>query len=439
MDPISDQLVRGFQSQGQSHWIVRIGDSSTTDTGRGVAIDSTGNVYVSGIYYASSDYKIFAAKYNSAGTTQWQRSLSGTGSDYGYGIEVDGSGNAYVVGSTSSPGGQGVTDVFIAKISTSGTVEWQQGIGSPSTDHGYGVTIGVDGYIYVTGYEAYSPNGNDVVIAKYNSSGVLQWKELLYSSMTEQGLAVAAAPGGGVYVSGVMDVGNPVGYQIMIAKLDSSGSFEWSQALGGTGSDYGQSIASDPNGNVYIAGKTNSTPVKLVVAKYSAAGEVQWRKTLAGSQNREGLGISVDSAGNAYVVGVTSLAEDGTATPNTDILIVKYSTSGVVQWQRRLSSANTDRAVAIRVDNSGNMHIAGNSNDDIIIAKLPCDGSKLGTYGSLTYSASTILVDTDWSSSSVSEDAMGWFEVADSSGTMVSASQSLTVTDIQVPSTTTVV
>ena len=120
-----------------------------------------------------------------------------------------------------------------------------------------------------------------------------------------------------------------------------------------------------------------------------------WIKLLGGASNDTGNSIAVDSSGNVYVTGYTGSQGAG----GNDILITKYNTSGVIQWQRTLGGAGTDAGNSIAVDSSGNVYVTGYTGSqgaggyDILIAKLPSDGSLAGTYGNFIYQAST-LTDT---------------------------------------------
>ena len=118
-------MLRSGGVPQEEYWLATLGGTGD-DYGRGIAVDSSGNVYVTG--YTTSDgaggADISISKYNTSGVIQWQRTLGGTGIDYGYGIAVDSSGNVYVTGHTGSDGAGG-NDISISKYNTSGTIQWQ--------------------------------------------------------------------------------------------------------------------------------------------------------------------------------------------------------------------------------------------------------------------------------------------------------------------------
>ena len=161
---------------GGPYWIATLGGANN-DYGYGIAVDSSGNCYVTG-YTASAgagNNDVLITKYNTSGTIQWQRTLGGTGADYGYGIAVDSSGNCYVAGLTNSAGA-GSTDVLITKYNTSGTIQWQRILGGSGTDISYGIAVDSSGNCYVTGYtDSAGAGAQDVLITKYDTSGTIQW------------------------------------------------------------------------------------------------------------------------------------------------------------------------------------------------------------------------------------------------------------------------
>ena len=151
-------------------------------------------------------------------TLLWNTFMGWSGIDYGYGIAVDGSGNVYVTGHSAATWGSpqnahaGSYDAFVAKLNSSGIRQWNTFMGSSDLDNGYGIAVDGSGNVYVTGFSRYvtwgSPQnahagGYDAFVAKLNSSGVRQWNTFMGSSDYDSGYGIAVDGSGNVYVTGV--------------------------------------------------------------------------------------------------------------------------------------------------------------------------------------------------------------------------------------------
>jgi uncharacterized delta-60 repeat protein len=421
---------------GGAGWIATLGGANS-DYGQGIAVDSSGNCYVAGytISTGAGQQDALITKYNASGTIQWQRVLGGTNGDISYGIAVDSSGNCYVTGYTLSAGAGG-QDALIAKYDTSGTIQWQRVLGGVSGDLGYGIAVDSSGNCYVTGNTDSTGAGvNDVLIAKYDTSGTIQWQRVLGGTSGEQGFGIAVDSSGNCYVTGTTSSTGAGGTDALITKYDTSGTIQWQRVLGGTNTDYGQSIAVDSTGNCYVTGYTNSAGaggVDVLVTKYDTSGTIQWQRVLGTTGQDIGHGISVDTSGNCYVTGYTDSAGAGSA----DVIIAKYDTSGTIQWQRVLGGTSGEQGLGIAVDSSGNCYVtgytasAGAGSNDVLIAKLPGDGSKTGTYGPWTYQASSLTAATSSLTAATSS-------LTASTSTLTAATSSLTAATSTLTSTVT--
>jgi hypothetical protein len=296
--------------------------------------------------------------------------IGGSGDDYGHGIAVDTSGNAYVTGYTNSTEATfpetagpdlshngGTWDAFVAKVNASGTALLYCGyIGGSGYDEGYGIAVDGSGNAYVTGWtestEATFPvtvgpdlfynGGGDAFVAKVNASGTaLLYCGYIGGSGYDYGQGVAVDAGGNAYVTGVtwsteetfpVTVGPNLTYHsyedAFVAKVNPSGTaLLYCGYIGGSGSDYGFGIAVDGGGNAYVTGYTESTeatfPVTVgpdliyntgwdaFVAKVNPSGTaLLYCGYIGGSGYEEGHGIAVDGGGNAYVTGVTNSTEE---------------------------------------------------------------------------------------------------------------------------------
>ena len=372
------------------YWIATLGDrAGTTDAGFGIAIDSLGNTYVAGTAAsqgAGGDDGL-VAKYNAAGVIQWQRVLGDTGADALKNVAVDSSGNAYVSGFTQVSGTAGI---LVAKYNTSGTIQWQRTLNDAVTEDSRAITVDSSGNVYITGFTSSQGAGSfDAFVAKYDTSGTLQWQRILGGASFDFAVGIAVDSSANVYITGYTQSQGQGNYDVLIAKYDTSGTIQWQRILGGASADLGFGIALDSSENVIVAGRNSGD---ALITQYNTSGTIQWQRTLGGAGSEAFNGVAVDSSGNLYAVGTSD--DFG----STGIIIAKYNNAGTIQWQRGLNTSTEDSGVGIRVDNLGNYYIIGNTNkvdpggQELLIAKLPTDGSLTGTYSDFTYLATSFTV-----------------------------------------------
>jgi hypothetical protein len=180
--------------------------------------------------------------------------------------------------------------------------------------------------------------------------------------------------------------------------------FSWIHTWGGSATDSGQAVATDPAGNIYVAGSTNSTGAggqDVLLTKYSSSGAILWAKTWGGTNDDFANSVSVDQAGNIYVVGGT----DSYGAGWYDVLILKFDTNGNVVWSRTWGGTSFDVGYDISFDQSGNLAIAAESysyGNVTVLLNLSSDGAFLGSHtwkGPATYdSAYSVTVDSNGNS-----------------------------------------
>jgi len=355
-------------------WAKSIGNTAD-DFGMSIAVDGTGNVYVTGHFRDIADFDpgagtanltsigsfdIFFAKYDASGNYLWAKSIGSTIDDYGFSIAVDDAGNVYLTGFFSgtadfNPGAGTANltsvgsswDIFFAKYDTAGNYLWAKSIGSTSFDLGRSIAIDGGGNVYVTGYF----NGT----ADFN-------------------------PGAGIAM--LSSVGSS---DIFFAKYDAAGNYLWAKSIGSTSSDNGFSIAFDSISNVYLTGYFSGTADfdpgadtanlisvgsnwDIFFAKYDATGNYLWAKNISNAFYNEGRSIDVDDMGNVYVTGNyidTADFDPGAGTANFisvgqyDIFFAKYDAAGNYLWAKSIGSTTSDVGQCIAVGNTGNVYVIG--------------------------------------------------------------------------------
>ena len=363
-----DVFVAKYDTSGNLLWAKK-GGGTDWDEGYGIAVDSAGNTYVTGYFEGTASFggtsltssgsnDVFVAKYDASGNVLWEKKAGGTNFDKGRGIAVDGSGNAYVTGefsgtasfggTTLSSSGTYIADIFVAKYDASGNVLWAKKAGGSSWDEGRSIAVDGSGNTYVTGYFLGTANfggttltssgSNDVFVAKYDASGNVLWAKKGGGSSLDGGSGIAVDGSGNAYVTGEFSgtasfggttLSSSGGSDIFVAKYDASGAVLWAKKAWGTSDDLGFGIAVDGSGNTYVSGffegtasfggttLSSSGSRDIFIAKYDASGSVLWAKKAGGTSDDEGEGIAVDGAGNTYVTGYF----EGTASFGGDTLI----------------------------------------------------------------------------------------------------------------------
>jgi uncharacterized delta-60 repeat protein len=420
---------------GAPYWISTIGGTGNDDF-RGFVTDSDANIYATGIHPAASgSNEALIVKYDKDGITQWQRTLGGSGTDAGDGIAIDSSNNLYVVGRTNSQGA-GFDDIFLAKYNSSGVIQWQNLLGGSSTEFGYGVAIDSTGNVYVSGGTGSQGQGSyDFLLAKYNSSGVIQWQRILGGSVIDISRALAIDSNDNVYSLGIAQSFTANSYYLFLVKYNTSGTVQWQRVLGGAESDTGYGVAIDSSGNVYVSGGTNShtaSTYDFLLAKYTSAGSVVWQRVLGGTDMERDARVALDSTGNVYITG----RANSTGAGLYDTAIAKYDLNGTIQWQRTLGGSLDEEGLAIALDFEDNLIVgtqtksAGAGGRDALIAKLPNDGSLTGTYvlngSNIVYAVSSLTAAGATLTSSASSLTAATSTLTSTTATLTDASASLT-------------
>ena len=409
---------------------------SNTDQGVGIAVDSSGNAYIIGDtnstdfptvnpLQASNGgfFNAFVAKLNPAGSALvYSTYLGGSGQDAGLGIAVDTSGNAYITGSTNSTdfptvnplqranaGGDG--DAFVAKLNPTGSaLVYSTYLGGGGQDAGLGIAVDTSGNAYMTGstsstdFPTVHPlqpaigGTANAFVAKLNPAGsALVYSTYLGGSSSDGGQGIAVDTSGNAYVTGTavstdFPTVNPLqpasgggGADAFVAKLNPAGSaLVYSTYLGGSSIDKGTAIAVDASGNAYVTGSTFSTDFPTVSPLQPAAGgdgdayvsklnptgsALVYSTYLGGSEGDQGFGIAVDAPGNAYVTGSTTSSDfpivDQLPTygGNADAFVAKLNPTGsALVYSTYLGGSGDDQGVGIAVDTSGNAYVTGNTN-----------------------------------------------------------------------------
>ncbi|KPK63596.1 hypothetical protein AMJ83_06105 [candidate division WOR_3 bacterium SM23_42] len=388
LGPWEDYATVKYDSLGAEIWVARYnGPFNYADIALAIALDTAGNVYVTGQSDGSSTWEDYATvQYDASGVEQWVARYNGPGNDYdaAYAIAVDAACNTYVTGqSDASYTCDTSEDYATVKYNSSGVEQWVARYNGPgnSTDWASAIVLDAGGSIYVTGGSTGSGTGFDYATVKYEASGVEQWVARYNGPVNgyDVAYAIAVDNAGCIYVAGY-SVGSGTSEDYATVKYDSLGVEQWVARYNGpgNGTDWASAIALDAAGNTYITGRSegSGTGYDYATVKYDPSGAEQWvaRYNGPGSDWDQANAIAVDNAGNIYVTGYS--AGSGTS---EDYATIKYDPLGVEQWVMRYDAGVGDFANDLAIDSDGNAFVTGRSwgpsnNDDYATVKYSTTG-----------------------------------------------------------------
>ena len=391
------------------------------DSGLDIAVDGGGNAYVTGRTLSANfpvlnpvqagfgggtpNGDVFVAKLNSTGTALlYATYLGGSGDEAGIGIAVDSGGHAVVTGSTRSTNFPvaaalqgtfgGDRDGFVAKLGPAGsTLVYSTYLGGSGSDSFSAIALDAAGSAYVAGTRPGTglTVSTDAWVVKLNAAG----NSLLYNVFFDQLFAggislnetidgIALDSAGNAYAAG--DIGlNSIGLRmdVLVVKVDPAGNI-LVRTLGGSDDDEARDVATDPAGNVYVGGFTESSdfpttpgafqatrPTGLngdgIVVKLGPSGTVIYSTYLGGIDRDAVNGISVDAGGNACLVGFTSSNNFPLAAAfqtsyggGDDAFVAQLNPAGsALLFATYLGGAQRDLATGTALDHLGNVYVTG--------------------------------------------------------------------------------
>jgi Beta-propeller repeat len=319
-----DYATIKYDSAGQEQWVARYnGPGNGEDDAVAIAVDGSGNVYVTGQSLGlGTGFDYTTIKYDSAGQEQWVARYSLPASDLPRAIAVDSSGNVYVTGRSTGLGTN--SDYATVKYDSAGQEQWVARYNGPVNDYDEALVIAIDtsGNVCVTGGSLGSGPGLDYATVKYDSAGQEQWVARYPGPFAR---AIAIDGSGNVYVTGESSGVSTVDYATI--KYSPAGQEQWVATYGDSKnySNSAEAIALDGSGNVYVTGVSLSSRsgYDYATVKYDPAGQQQWvaRYSGPGRGNEEGAStMVVDGSSNVYVTGASPGRNTG-----FDYATVKYT------------------------------------------------------------------------------------------------------------------
>src|SRR5574341_1199708 len=356
-------------SQMDTAWVrVHNGLGNGYDEAKALAVDDSGNVYVTGRSLGSIGLDNFCTlKYNSWGDSLWDRSYNGLGNDIDVAtsIAVDNSGNVYVTGYTWNGGSDDYTTI---KYSALGDTLWVRNYNGPGNgvDQANALTVDNNGNVYITGTSrGFGGTARDYATIKYSAIGDTLWIRRYdgpAGGQDDASFAIALDDSGNVYVTGFSrGVGSARDFATI--KYNSIGDTLWLRRYNGPGfgDDSAKALVVDSSGNIYVTGSSvgSGSGYDYTTIKYNSIGDTLWLRRFNGAGNGADLaqGLALDFQQNLYVTGYSWNGS------SYDFLTVKYNSLGDTIWTKTYNGSGNgaDVAQAVSVDKLLNLYLTGYS------------------------------------------------------------------------------
>lgn len=400
------------------NWVRTLGGTASDGTSA-LALDGSGHVWAAGSFQNTNvigDYeliapknarRIFVARFDASGSVQWAGQIGGDKTETASALVTDSQGNLFVTGDFTSShclfgsltltnAQAGDSDLFLAKYSPQGSLEWALSGSGTRDDVSRGLALDSDGNVIIVG-DFSSPaitlrghvinnvGGTDVLVAKFSPQGEVLWARSAGYSATHEGNAVAVDAGKNVYIAGKLwgrtrfgktELDSHFDHDTFLGKWNADGEILWARQLGSLSVAVARSLAVDLDGNLIMAGYLDQTcdfdestviahgSQDVFLAKFNPQGGVIWAENFGGPGSDTPRSLALDSAGNIYLTGsFTETADFGGVTLTTggqrDLFLVRCDPIGQVAWAKQAGGTRADDGFALVVGDPNQVFVGG--------------------------------------------------------------------------------
>jgi enterochelin esterase-like enzyme len=359
-----DVVLIKYGPTGTKLWTREVGTPGV-DRAYGLQLDPQGHPVVVGYTKGNFDGNhagntsddVFVTKYDPSGNREWATQVGTAAADRGYGLAIDSTGSIYVGGYTKGDLGgtnTGDKDIYLLRLApTGGAPIWIRQFGTAGEDKGMAVAAG-GGYAYIAGMASdaigtplpgTTPGGIDGFLAQFDANGTRTWTRQVGTTAEDQLWGVAADATGDATVSGFtagdLFAANAGDKDIVVARFDPSGAMTLHDQLGTIGNDKGANVALDGSGNTYLSGfsdgnlETNIGSFDAVLVKYGPGLTRQWARQFGTTETD---GADAFAEGNVFLatygttIWVSGFTMGSTATQsqagNGDVFLTSFDDQG---------------------------------------------------------------------------------------------------------------
>lgn len=407
-------VVGSSRLEPSEYWFSSI-NKAVFEATQDIATDSQGHIYHLG-FDSDTVANMVLTKYDTFGNVIWLKEFQTSGRDaYGTSLNVDSNDNLLMIGSGYDTNTTNL-DFIMLKMNSAGSIIWQKALfdneNSYNSFHAELGDVDNSNNFYGLTQTSLNPSVNvfisDRKILKFNSSGSLQaQKHFRHTGGRElslRGMSVNQSTQE-VFAYGDSNEDNFTTGRPTVMKTNSSlTSISWSKEFVPS-SGYGQvaGLDVDSSGNSYAVWYQNEPSLVAYLTKFDSNGNVQWqRQTDVSTGGAFWLHSFAAPDGFIYLYGRDQNVSNR-------LIVFKYNSSGVLQWQRYIDGAGYTYVLRIEMDSSNNLILSYDKTPDTTnnlgTIRIPADGSLTGSHGDYTYEASTYTETSfsgSWGNSSVS-------------------------------------
>lgn len=362
----------------------------------------------------------YVAKFDSSGALIWATYYGGTGGDFGTGITVDNSSDVILLGSTLSTDMPvsnafqntlaGNADSYIVKFNSAGVRIWATYYGGSNTENASlykgVVTDSLKNIIFIgctqssdlpvlNAHQNSLAGLRDAFITQLDSNGILRWASYYGGTGNDEAFDVAADPFGNIAFTGYTSSTNfPVTGSALqttakglsdayVVTFKNNGVRKWATFYGGSADDYSQSIAMDKHGSIAISGFTESTNLQILnaaqgthngglldafIVKFDSTGILNWASYYGSTGPDLSYDVDVDAWDNFFITGGTTGNNLSLLNPHQssnagsyDVFVTKFDPGGLMKWSTYYGGTGNDQGYNISTGNSGCVYVSGNT------------------------------------------------------------------------------
>lgn len=369
--------------KGEAHFIERTKDGGYAVTGW---IESGGE-----------GPDVFLARYDGGGNRLWLKTYRGNGYNDAHCVREVSGGGFIIAGETKSKNGYD-HDVYVVRTDEKGDLVWEKTFGGERCDYAWSVLqVNDGGYILAGGTESFGEGIYDVYLIKLDSSGGETWEKTYGGAGSDCSYAILQLDDGGYLVVGNAEsfgAGNP---DIYLFKTDASGKMIWQKTYGGKGSDYGWSLLKASASGFLIAGEKEivgdqGSGLAAYLIKVDPNGNECWEKTYGGKSSSSVYAVSQAKDGGYTLTGKKESVRGG-----YDLYVIKTDKKGDPVWEKTIEGAGCNTGYALLQTKDGGYFVAGRkgiengSGSDILLLKIKPD-SNMNAYFILLFSVAAAVL-----------------------------------------------